>query len=345
VCGDEDFATLVALKAVAYTLADGGDDAAALPLFTELVATSRRVKAKGLPAEVGTLTALMGLAAAHGRLGKYHLALPLYQEAVDGHRRALGAGHATTLLSMIGLCNILSNLQEYKRSLPLKKQIVEGQRKLLGPQHPDTLLQVGELATLHAAMGDHEAAAPLLQQQLDGFTALSVAGSGRRYRQEVANARVARDHNARCLEEPKEAAAVQRQMRQLKLELEASLPTAAATVAGVQGRPELNGAQVTIRRFLVDKGRYAVLLPPDDADGKRKQINLKPANLELVEGTAVVLTGLTGDQAASNGQRGTMASAVINGQRVWLVRLEVALGGTPVVGFQPEHWRADVLAL
>ena len=101
---------------------------------------------------------------------------------------------------------------------------------------------------------------------------------------------------------------------------------------------------VTIRRFLVDKGRYRVELPPA-TDGKMEQINLKPANLVLAEGTAVVLTGLTGDQAASNGQRGTMASAEIDGQRVQLVRLEVELGGTPVVGFQPEHWRADVLAL
>ena len=47
--------------------------------------------------------------------------------------------------------------------------------------------------------------------------------------------------------------------RQERRQLEARLPAAAATVGGVQSRPELNGATVTIRRFLIDKGRYTVL--------------------------------------------------------------------------------------
>ena len=75
--------------------------------------------------------------------------------------------------------------------------------------------------------------------------------------------RMAED-NARCLVDPAAAADFQRFLRQRRLEAEASLPSTAATVVGVQSRPELNGAQVTIRRFLIDKGRYIVQLPMDD---------------------------------------------------------------------------------
>ena len=66
------------------------------------------------------------------------------------------------------------------------------------------------------------------------------------------------------------------------------------TVAGVQSRPELNGTQVTTKKFLKDKGRYTVQLPPLFADGKPELINLKPANLVLAQGSTVIVTGLTG---------------------------------------------------
>ena len=130
-------------------------------------------------------------------------------------------------------------------------------------------------------------------------------------------------------------------LRQRRLRREASLPTAAATVVGVQSRPELNGAEVTIRRFLIDKGRYTVQLPPD-ADGKQEKINLKPANLVLAEGSAVVATGLTGAPEL-NGQRGIVEGWLEEKGR-YAVRLEDKRR-KKAANLRPENCRADVLAL
>ena len=126
-----------------------------------------------------------------------------------------------------------------------------------------------------------------------------------------------------------------------RLAMEAELPSAAAVVIGVQSRPELNGAEVTIKRFLKDKGRYTVLLPPDAA-GKQESINLKPANLVLAEGSAVIATGLTGAPEL-NGQRGEVEGWVEEKGR-YAVRLQ---GGArkKVANLRPDNCRADVLVL
>ena len=109
----------------------------------------------------------------------------------------------------------------------------------------------------------------------------------------------------------------------------------------VQSRPELNGAEVTIKRFLKDKGRYTVLLPPDAA-GKQESINLKPANLVLAEGSAVVATGLTGAPEL-NGQRGVVEGWLEEKGR-YAVRLEDKRR-KKAANLRPENCRADVLAL
>ena len=128
----------------------------------------------------------------------------------------------------------------------------EGYRRLLGGQHPDTLDAVGSLGRLLFRMGDHAAAAPALEEAVEGLSALEVGG---RDLQHLDRFKRMLQDNARYLADPTAAAELQREARQHRLEVEASLPTAAATVVGVQSRPELNGAEVTTRRFLIDKGR------------------------------------------------------------------------------------------
>ena len=126
----------------------------------------------------------------------------------------------------------------------------------------------------------------------------------------------------------------------------------------MQSRPELNGTQVTIKKFLTDKGRYTVQLPPSAVDGDKenaanqaetkmardqpKQINLKPANLVLAEGSAVVATGLTGAPEL-NGQRGIVEGWLEEKGR-YAVRLEDKRR-TKAANLRPENCRADVLAL
>ena len=120
------------------------------------------------------------------------------------------------------------------------------------------------------------------------------------------------------------------------------LPSVAATVAGVQSRPELNGVEVTTKKYLKDKGRYTVQLPSLFADSTPEQINLKPVNLVLAEGTTVIVTGLTGAPEL-NGQKGVVEGWVEERGR-HTVRLEDKRR-KKTVNIKPENCRADVLTL
>ena len=95
------------------------------------------------------------------------------------------------------------------------------------------------------------------------------------------------------------------------------------------------------RMLVLDKGRVTVQLPPDAA-GKNEQINLKPANLVLAEGSAVVATGLTGAPEL-NGQRGIVEGWLEEKGR-YAVRLEDKRR-KKAANLRPENCRADVLAL
>ena len=82
-------------------------------------------------------------------------------------------------------------------------------------------------------------------------------------------------------------------------------------------------------------------LPPN-ADDKQERINLKPANLVLAEGSAVVATGLTGAPEL-NGQRGIVEGWLEEKGR-YAVRLEDKKR-KKLANLRPENCRADVLAL
>ena len=232
------------------------------------------------------------------------------------------------------------NLCLFERALPLRNEAAEGNRRLLGSQHPDTLVAVGQLGSLLYNMGSHAAAALPLEEAVRGLTKQSVGGTEllnlARFKNTLAV-------NARCLADPSEAAGLRREVRQYRLAAEAKWPSAAATVAGVQSRPELNGAEVTISRFLKDKGRYTVQLPPG-AGGKRERINLKPANLVLAEGAAVVATGL-GGASRLNGRKGRVRGWADEAV-CYVVRFDEVGGARPeTANLNPENCRADVLVL
>ena len=183
-----------------------------------------------------------------------------------------------------------------------------------------------------------QAAAARLTEAAEGLSALEVGGL---HLQQLEDIKGVLELNESCLADPAAAAQLQRKLRQERLRVEASLPSVAATVVGVQSRPELNGAEVTIRRFLTDKGRYTAQLPPT-ADGKQEKINLKPANLVLAEGSAVVATGLTGAPEL-NGQKGVV-EGWLEEKRRYAVRLEDT-ARKKAANIKPENCRADVLAL
>jgi len=127
------------------------------------------------------------------------------------------------------------------------------------------LLAAGELGQLLFDMCDLAKAAPLLTQAVEGLAALKLRASGMRQRLTELQGLV--EDNARCVTNPSAAAQhqVQRQckLRRQRLALEARLPSVAATVVGVQSHAELNGTEVKILRYLREKGRYVVQLPPN----------------------------------------------------------------------------------
>eukprot|EP01044_Picomonas_judraskeda_P003261 COSAG03_NODE_265_length_9695_cov_39.119529_3_plen_584_part_00 len=331
VYGEEHPNTLMLMRAVAAAHGDAGDLEAALP--TELAATMRRVHGDE---HEDTLDAIDGLAVTHDKADNFHLSLPLHQEVLAARRKTLGDGHMETLRCIGNVASTYSNLWELERAQPLSNEAADGTRRLLGGQHPETLCAVGRLGNLLVRKGDHTAAAPLLQEVVDGLAALSVHVG-----LELESFQSALQNTKRCLVDPAHAAEHQRFLRQRRLTMEAKLPSATAVVIGVQSRHELNGAEVTIKRFLTDKGRYTVLLPPDAA-GKQESINLKPANLVLAEGSAVVATGLEGAPEL-NGQRGEVEGWVEEKGR-YVVRLQ---GGArkDVANLRPDNCRADVLVL
>ena len=100
---------------LAAALGDSGDLEAALTVQTELVATSRRVRADD---HAGTLTAVANLAATHNRMGNHCLAVPLYQEALEVRRRLVGDGHAETLRSVGTLANTVRHLTVFSFCRP-----------------------------------------------------------------------------------------------------------------------------------------------------------------------------------------------------------------------------------
>eukprot|EP01043_Picozoa_sp_COSAG02_P003297 COSAG02_NODE_80_length_40128_cov_591.169002_15_plen_601_part_00 len=339
--GREHPHTLSVMQTVVKTL-ESFDPEAALALQTELLATYRRVLGSK---HEDTLRAIEGLAITHQRMNNNHLALPLWQEAVTARRQTLGNGALSTgkqkvqtLNAIRSLAGTYANLCENEMALPLFKEALKGKRQLLGNQHEGTVVAVGNLGQVLCHMGDHATAAPLLQEAVEGLSALGV---GHDIFGDLERFKMSLELNACSLADPADAAEHHRKLRQRKLKVEASLPKAAATVYGVQSRPQLNGTSVTIRRFLIDKGRcVCVVLLPRGANCKREKILLKPANLVLVVGSAVVATGLTGAPEL-NGRTGKVEEWDAEAGR-YVVRLE---GERQLKRLKPENCRANVLAL
>ena len=75
------------------------------------------------------------------------------------------------------------------------------------------------------------------------------------------------------------------------------------TLVGLGSRPELNGESAFVVGF--DKGRYRVRLEGGAPSGK--PLGIKPANLALGPGTAVIVEGLR-SQPEWNGKRGLVKS-------------------------------------
>ena len=127
---------------------------------------SARLQTKRLNGEDTNLT-LQTLASELQAQGKFGAAEPLFREALEGRRSALGARHRKTLISMNSLGLLLRVKGDLAGSEPLLREALEGRRETLGSQHPHTLGSIHNLGLLLKAKGDLAAAEPLLRQTLE----------------------------------------------------------------------------------------------------------------------------------------------------------------------------------
>ena len=99
--------------------------------------------------------------------GQYRLAEPLYQQATEIRRTALGEDHPEFAGSLDNLAVLYDSMGRYEEAEPLCKLALEIRRTALGEDHPDLARSLHNLACLYLSMGRYEEAEPLIQQALE----------------------------------------------------------------------------------------------------------------------------------------------------------------------------------
>ena len=100
-------------------------------------------------------------------LGLYPEARTQLEQALDLHRRALGAKNPKTLKTMSRLGGIADLQGKYPEAEALLNQVLAMQRRVLGPDHPDTLISMDNLAILYKEEAKYARAEALVSQILE----------------------------------------------------------------------------------------------------------------------------------------------------------------------------------
>eukprot|EP01046_Picozoa_sp_COSAG06_P041691 COSAG06_NODE_5205_length_3640_cov_2.142897_1_plen_251_part_10 len=120
---EADDGRLFALRSLAGAVSDSGDNAAARPLFEELVAVLRRARGDNHPATLDALGRLGGLLS---RMGDGAGAQPLLEEALAGLRLTLGDEARETVDTMSRLGLVHSRLGATAEARLLSEEAVVG---------------------------------------------------------------------------------------------------------------------------------------------------------------------------------------------------------------------------
>ena len=192
----QDTQRLVAADDLAGALQEMGDDAAALPLFSEALEVERQVHASMLgtnpvPPHPSLLVSISNLAVCQTNLGNCADALPLAEEALAGWREVRGEDHEHTLTALSLVSQVQRGLKDFKTAVPLAETTLASQRETLGDEHPDTcdfsdhfsvtfghllgiiifgetcrLHGISAMAALYSELGNYGAAEPLYAEAL-----------------------------------------------------------------------------------------------------------------------------------------------------------------------------------
>jgi tetratricopeptide (TPR) repeat protein len=99
--------------------------------------------------------------------GQYPEAEPLYRQALEVTRVALGETHPDFATSLNGLAALYRAQGNYRAAEPLDRQALEIRRVALGETHPSFATSLNNLAALYHDQGNYGAAEPLLRQALE----------------------------------------------------------------------------------------------------------------------------------------------------------------------------------
>ena len=97
---------------------------------------------------------------------QYADAEPLYKQAMEIRRTALGERHPDYATSLNNLALLYDAMGRHTEAEPLYKQAMEIRRTALGERHPDYAASLNNLALLYYAMGCHAEAEPLYKQAM-----------------------------------------------------------------------------------------------------------------------------------------------------------------------------------
>ena len=100
-------------------------------------------------------------------MGAYDRAEPLYRQALEIRKKALGEEHPDYATSLNNLAALYHAMGAYDRAEPLCRQALEIRKKALGEGHPDYATSLNNLAALYRAMGAYDRAEPLYRQALE----------------------------------------------------------------------------------------------------------------------------------------------------------------------------------
>lgn len=283
--GAESRYTLLAMANLANVHTQLGDTTAALPLLQEGLLTRRRLY--GDDAE-DTISSMTNLGMVHKKIGNHAAALSLYEEALQRSRRILGKDHVGTMATMGNLAVLYQEMGQHNLALSLQTEALALKRRVLGSLNPSTLLAMANLGMEHIHLGNLDAALPLLEEAVAGFTAECGHNhpDTQLYKDQL-------DHLRQVLSDPQLVRDHQREVRLRAQEQQAiSAAKARGTLVGLIAKPELNGMAAHVVGYDAAKDRYRVRLYGSGTT--ERPLGIKPANIILDPGTAVVVEGLSG---------------------------------------------------
>ena len=98
------------------------------------------------------MSSLNNLANLYADQGKFELAEPLYQRALEAREQVLGPEHPDTLRTVNNLANLYTDQGKFELAEPLFQRALEASERVLGADHPNTTIVRNNYADLQEKM-------------------------------------------------------------------------------------------------------------------------------------------------------------------------------------------------